>query len=528
MPDASLEPPLDWDEIQGNVIPGFNKDHQTLLGFRFDGDMAASRRFVAQLADAITSLRAMTEHKRERRAFMLARDEEPASEAVWHAAAFSFKGLEKLGAAANAFTDPSFRSGLEHASVRLGDPPGSTAGWKVGGGAGVPDAIVTLASDHAHTVAARQRKLVASARASGVTLVYQEDGHDLAHYSDGTNDYPSGHEHFGFKDGISQPAVRGHLPDGTQLEPRASTPPASDESAPEFTANDRPLVCAGQFVFGYARQVDTFPRSAGRPHRLGAVERAVAPDWAANGSFLVFRRLRQYVAGFRAFAAASASAIGRPDVNAARVAAMIVGRWPSGAPLVRSPTQDDRAAAGELANAFAYGDDNARFGVPPDSDGVRCPVAAHVRKVNPRDENTDIGSAAATLTKRILRRGIPYGLPFEHAPDDGTDRGLLFMSYQTSIPDQFEFLATRWMNRPDLPRNPSDHPEGLGYDMVLGQEQDARLRTAYLRFPDAGGLADVEIGNAGLAVQDWVAATGGGYFFAPSISAMRTVLGAPG
>ena len=28
-----LEPILDGSDIQGNIVPGFNKDHRTLLGF---------------------------------------------------------------------------------------------------------------------------------------------------------------------------------------------------------------------------------------------------------------------------------------------------------------------------------------------------------------------------------------------------------------------------------------------------------------------------------------------------------------
>jgi deferrochelatase/peroxidase EfeB len=103
------------------------------------------------------------------------------------------------------------------------------------------------------------------------------------------------------------------------------------------------------------------------------------------------------------------------------------------------------------------------------------------------------------------------------------DRGLLFLSYQSSIANQFEFLCSRWMNSGSLPRNPSNHPEGLGFDMIVGQQQFGRIRNTYLRLAPAGAL-DIAVTNKSLNSKDWVLATGGGYFFAPSISAMSTVL----
>src|SRR5439155_7345047 len=171
------------------------------------------------------------------------------------------------------------------------------------------------------------------------------------------------------------------------------------------------------------------------PRSLGSQPGAVAPSWAANGSFLVFRRLRQDVPGFYAFINNNASVIARPDLSPQRLAAMLVGRWPSGAPVMRTPLQDDpKAVAKSVVNSFAYGDENVPLGLPNDSEGVICPVAAHIRKVNPRDGDTNLGFASATLTVRILRRGIPYGQPFDPSvtEEHPIDRGLLFLSYQSS------------------------------------------------------------------------------------------------
>jgi len=148
------------------------------------------------------------------------------------------------------------------------------------------------------------------------------------------NDLP-GHEHFGFKDGVSQPGVRGLVsrsPD-VYLTDRLLRDALDGEIS--FASPGVPLVWPGQFVFGYPSS----DRNNGRP----VPSQALAPPWIRNGSLLVFRRLRQDVAAFHAFLrAASASLAATPDfpgLTAERLGAMLVGRWPSGLrafPITRS------------------------------------------------------------------------------------------------------------------------------------------------------------------------------------------------
>jgi deferrochelatase/peroxidase EfeB len=114
------------------------------------------------------------------------------------------------------------------------------------------------------------------------------------------------------------------------------------------------------------------------------------------------------------------------------------------------------------------------------------------------------------LTRRILRRGIPYGPSLTNPLiDDGVDRGLHFLCYQTSITEQFELLQTDWANN-------FNNPKPGGIDLIIGQTpgqpRQFELDTA------SGGS------NTFPAPQQFVVATGGGYFFAPSISALRDVL----
>ena len=153
-------------------------------------------------------------------------------------------------------------------------------------------------------------------------------------------------------------------------------------------------------------------------------------------------------------------------------------------------------------------------GAPADESGVRCPTFAHIRKVNPRGVNTDQADAPlSTRQFQMMRRGIPWGAMYSEAnADDDGDRGLLFMSYQTSIDRQFEKLTTKWMNMADPPEGPS------GVDLLIGQNNNGGMRQAVLRSDDPAHTdATAPISTD----TPWVVATGGEYLFAPSVSALK-------
>lgn len=493
----AVEPVLRLGRIQGNSVAGFRQDHQAFVFGRITR-APAFRRWLSALVPTVASARQVLDHNRRFRELRAALGSEPAQlVATWRNVAFTASGLRRLVGAAPvaAFHDEAFREGLPARSGLLGDPHsgrGSPDRWRFGGTpATEPHFVVTVASDLAAQRDDQVDELLALAR--GWRPLYVQRGDNLPGPL-------AGHEHFGFRDGISQPGLRGRGARGPRdlVTPRdPGMPPAL---ARRFARPGQPLLWPGQVVLGAPAQSPLDPVRP-RPRRP-----LPGPAWCRDGSFLVVRRLRQDVAGFWALARRAGRATGRDPIAAA---ARLVGRWPGGAPLVTSPDADDPAQ--ERNNDFAY--------EATDPDGLRCPLSAHIRKANPRDVATEQGGANDTLTRLMVRRGIPYGPavaePWRMRRDDGLDRGLLFAAHMASIVDQFEFLPQNWTNDPL-------QPEGGGHDPLIGQE-DVGARRRFVEVPRASDGAPVRI----RIDREVVVPTGGGYFFAPSIVAMARVLAAP-
>lgn len=510
--------------IQGNVVPGFNKPHQHFLFLRI-GDPPAARRWIGERARSVTTMDTVLGFKREFTAARANRSTTPT--ATWLNIAFSGRGIELLTgrAVARQLPDQSFHQGLAARSTYLGDPtstghPGHRDRWLVGGPDNEADVLVIVAADTSDDLDDGVRDILDGAP---FDVVYQQR-------ADALPDGLHGHEHFGFRDGVSQPGVRGRLSEeaGDFLTPRHVVAAGGDLRGQLFGLPGQPLVWPGQFVLGLPRQD---PQQV-----LCPAEPATSlPSWATNGSYVVVRRLHQDVPAFRRFTEAAAAATG---LRREHLAAMLVGRWPSGAPLIRSPEKEDAdLGANPLDNNhFLFDDDTlplapavdpgglAAIAVLPDEVeplaeadvlGAVCPHFAHIRKVNPRDGATDLGKPSDSLTRMILRRGITYGPPLpEEAEPDGVDRGLMFVSYAATIEDQFELLVRRWCNSPI-------HPNHGGHDPVIGQRDSRGDRARFIEVPTSAGRVRVDLGD------DWVVPTGGGYFFAPSITALAFQLGDP-
>ncbi|HWP08973.1 MAG TPA: hypothetical protein VNN72_24690 [Polyangiaceae bacterium] len=236
------------------------------------------------------------------------------------------------------------------------------------------------------------------------------------------------HEHFGFRDGLSNVRLAGGL---------------------RFR-NNNPFdlrVPPGEFVLGYLNAYGRFPESPQAPVRQGTrrmprlTDARRAMDLGENGSFLVLRKLAQDVAGFRGYVAREGSQVFPDDPRAAeRFASLLVGRTQEGVPLARGPELG--RGTNEL-NRFGYRDGERL--------AARCPLGAHVRRANPRDGLGDdpAESLLHVRAHRLIRRGRLFGPPLAPgAADDRQARGILFMALCANLRRQFEFVQETWLNGP--------------------------------------------------------------------------------
>jgi Dyp-type peroxidase family len=243
-------------------------------------------------------------------------------------------------------------------------------------------------------------------------------------------------------------------------------------------------------------------------------------DFGHNGSFLVYRKLAQDVAGFWSYILEqSRNADGIPDPEVMKlIASKMVGRWPSGAPLTLTPERDDPAMVDK--NNFTY--------LAEDAEGLRCPLGAHIRRTHPRDSLQEAAGSLSVQTSsrhRILRRGSLYGeplyrledieagvLPLE-IKDDGKPRGLHFFCLNSDISRQFEFVQQTWSNNPRF--------NGLydNKDPIIG-DNDGNGHMAIPGCPVRQRLPNLP---------RFVRMKGGAYFFLPSLKSLRFLVqgGAP-
>ena len=515
---------LELHDVQGGIIPGFKKDHSLIIGL-FIEDVPGCKAWLktqareVALASEVLAFNRLHLAMRQRRGHEIGM-----ANVVWKSISFSAAGLALLRPnddIKGAFED-KFVAGMYEDNLQ--DPP--VAQWKVGGSAETtPHILMVLAADQESDLNAEMTRLTKEIGASG------SGGRPALHLAGppqagATLPAPlTGHEHFGFKDGISQPAIRGLASKDPAdfFDARLLAP--TDPHFDRFAEPGRPLVWPGQFLIGYNRQD---PRDALKPRAPALLK----IKWQRNGSYLVYRRLQQKVHLFWQFCEAGAQALSAASsqpITRIFFASRLVGRWPSGAPVMRAAAaDDDRLANDDLSNNnFCFSNPTpvvtlkdgtqASSAFPPpiaDPDGRTCPFVGHIRKVNPRDDDTDQSGPNDTLHRLMLRRGIPCGPPQDRTrllEDDGVDRGLLFMAYQGSITDQFGLVTHTWVNQANAPHDST--PE-MGHDPLISQNADGR----FIRLHVGDDVTQDQ--QMALPEDPWVVMTGGGYFFTPSVSAL--------
>jgi deferrochelatase/peroxidase EfeB len=373
----------------------------------------------------------------------------------WVTIGFTWNGLRALGVeeASLATFPEEFRQGMAARAEILGTTGANYPDHWVGGLAS-PDlhAIAILfARDVAERERCRREHECYLVEYGGVELLSSLDLEALPPF-----DYA--HEHFGYRDRLSQPVI-----EGTGVEP---------------TPGSGPPIKAGEFFLGY-------------PDEEGAVAGMPKPDiLSRNGSYVAYLMMKEHVGAFRNFL----REYGKTPEQQELVAAKLMGRWRSGAPLVLAPDKDDSSLGADFQrnNAFTYAD--------MDPHGYACPLGAHIRRMNPRD------TAVNMNRRKMIRRGGTYGPPLpEGALEDGIERGIAAFVGCASLVRQFEFAMNVWTNDPNF------HELGNERDPIFGT-QDGTFDMTIPKRP-------VRKKIRGLPA--FTTIRGGAYFFLPGIRALR-------
>jgi Dyp-type peroxidase family len=436
---------LELDDIQSGVLrPRPSPYAATYILLRID-DRKDGRELLRRLAEVVTSCA----------------EPQPPGRDTSVTVALTFEGLKALGvpqASLDSFVW-EFRQGMAARGTALGDIGESAPEhWEPPFGTGdIHVVLIGLAPNEARLEAALADGRAAIDDLPGVVPIWRQDCYAP----------PDHKEPFGFRDGISHPAIEG-------------------SGIPGDNPFEAPLK-AGELVLGYRDEIGGFP-PAPQPEVLGR-----------NGTYVAFRKLHQKVAAFRRDLRANATGPEDEDLLAAKM----MGRWRSGAPLALCPLHDDPALGADPArhNAFMFRADDAI--------GYRTPPGSHIRRSNPRDADV----AGVVRLHRMIRRGTAYGplLPEGVLEDDGADRGLMFAFVGAHLKRQFEFVQSEWING--------------GAFLGLGDAKDPITGVA-----DGAGAYSIprrplprKVGN----LASFVVTRGGEYAFMPSLSALRWLADLP-
>ena len=370
---------LELDDIQSGVLrPRPSPYVATYIAFRID-DRKAGRELMQRASRVVTSA---------------ANPNSPLAD-TWVSVALTCKGLEALGVPRASLESFSweFRQGMAARAKELGDIGASAPeNWEEPlGSSDLHVVLVAVSPDEQRLEAALARARETYRSMSGIKAIWRQNCHALETET----------EPFGFRDGISHPAIEGSGIAGTNPQ-------------------EQPLK-AGEFVLGYRDE-------------LGGVQKTEPEILGRNGTYVVFRKLHQRVAEFRKYLKANSTNGHEEELLAAKM----MGRWRSGAPLALCPFHDDAELGADPRrnNNFLFEADDAA--------GLKTPGGSHIRRCNPRDASI----AGVARIHRMIRRGTAYGplLPEGVLEDDGADRGLMFAFVGAHLGRQFEFVQSQWVN----------------------------------------------------------------------------------
>lgn len=431
---------LELEDIQSGALrPRPSPFAATYIAFRID-DRAAGRELLRQISTVVSPSSA---------------PQSPLSD-TWVSVALTCNGLKALGVPQAAIDSMAweFRQGMHSRAKELGDfGESAPENWETPFQTGelhVVMVAVAPTQERLEEVLVRPRKIYEGMR--GIEAIWRQDCHAL----------PDDKEPFGFKDGISHPAIEG-------------------SGIPGTNPKEEPLK-AGEFVIGYRDEMNGIQQT--EPEILGK-----------NGTYVVFRKLHQRVAQFRNYLKQNSTGLDEEEL----IAAKMMGRWRSGAPLALCPFHDDPKLGEDpnRNNDFLFEEDDPK--------GLTTPGGSHIRRTNPRDAKI----AGVARIHRMIRRGTAYGpmLPEGALEDDGVDRGLMFAFVGAYIGRQFEFVQSQWIN------------DGI----FFGGEQDKDPVIGSMG-PDEGfTIPKKPLRKRLTGIPRFVVTRGGEYCFMPGIKALKWI-----
>ncbi len=485
-------------DVQGNILRGYRMRYVRHLVVRVD-DQGAAQQFIRDAVSGGSDVPQITP----------GRDWGTKPDTCFNVG-ISATGLHALGLPEDvvaSFPD-EYLEGVARRAEKLGDVGASGPdAWC--GGLGDPDRAHLMwtvhSREHLEDLEAICDRIQTSWERSGAyECVLELDGATFDAYDP---DAEPNQVHYGYRDSISQPQF---WLDGNRTGLR----------------NAQPVAPLGAVLLGPDHPT-TFPSVAWEmPNPL---------ELAENGCFDAFRILEQDTHAFEQFLETGAAAINEelqrrvgselPEVvpqewDKELVAAKLMGRWRNGVPLspshwnpgapdggsdITHPVSDDGA---KKVNDFDYPDSDVAL---DDESGFLCPVGAHIRRANPRGSR--IVQRSANYTRPIVRRGMPYGRPYDpDNPDDGVARGLLGSFLCASLVAQFEAVMYDWINLG------LQDPSVTGTnDPIIGANDE---RTSRFEIPVKGQEPLVLTG-----FPRFTRTAGSIYLFRPSLTGLRYIAG---
>jgi Dyp-type peroxidase family len=465
---------LELADIQGYIIRGYaNMQYSRFVLLKIE-DAAKAKTWLREITDSLTVANVSANSVLPDTALNIA---------------FTSPGLLALGMLKenlSVFT-PEFREGMvtAHRGRLLNDFDASAPEhWTWGGPKNDPThAVLMIFGKDRETCLAYYENLRNQYTGNGYSEQKLLDGQTLANNK----------EHFGFRDGISQPIIKG-----------------SGRTGPEWN-----MVNPGEFILGYRNEYNVYPDSPLLKKEQGAMN-LLATDAAGSGikdlgrnsSYLVIRQMEQNVNAFWTFMNEQTKNDDGSinEAESTKLAAKMIGRWPSGAPVTKFPDQDPGSISDD--NDFGY--------AATDKDGLKCPLGAHLRRCNPRDSFEDDDkkeSIKLSNRHRIIRRARLYGDPFIGSPvnknPDG-EVGLLFNCFNADISRQFELIQHTWANSTKVKNFYSDPDPLIGVRDV-----------PFEGMPQNFTIQGCPVNKTITGLQRFVKIRGGAYFFFPSITATR-------